>query len=263
MARIFAIVNQKGGVGKTTTAVSVAACLADEGHRVLLVDSDAQAHAGKSIGFDNKEIDVNLYNVFSNKASAARAIYSTDYKNLDLLPSDISLSALEVELSARTGKEFLLERAMKVVEHNYDFIIIDCPPFLGILTINALIASTDVIITCTMSYLSLEGVSDLLDLVEVINDTLYLPKKVFISGVLACMYDSRTRISRRVLKELERYFKEQVFDTLIPVNVKLNESQIRGVPIIYYAPDSKGALAYKRLTREILRRLEEQSQAGE
>jgi chromosome partitioning protein len=253
MARIFAVVNQKGGVGKTTTAVNLSATLAKMGYNVLLIDSDAQAHAGKSIGFDVSEHST-LYDVYSGKKNAEEVIYSTGYSNLWLMPSDVKLSTTEVELSSRVGKEYLLHKALKPVKDEYDFIFIDCPPFLGILTINALIASTDVLVTSTMSYLSLEGVSDLLDLIEVINESLNLEQEVKIEGVLACMYDSRTKMSRKVRKELERYFDDQVYDVNIPVNVTLNEAQTKGVPIVHYEPASTGARAYVRLAKELLRK---------
>lgn len=253
MARIFAVVNQKGGVGKTTTAVNLSAALAKMGYNVLLIDSDAQAHAGKSIGFEVDEHGT-LYQIYTGKKKAADVIYSTGYSNLWLIPSDIGLSTTEVEMASKVGKEYLLDRALREIEDEYDFIFIDCPPFLGILTINALIASTDVLVTSTMSYLSLEGVGDLLDLIEVINESLNLKREVKIEGVLACMYDSRTKMSRKVLKELERYFGEKVYSVTIPVNVALNEAQTKGVPIVHLQPDSKGAHAYIRLARELLRK---------
>ena len=250
----LAMFNNKGGVGKTSTSVNLAAALADDGHRVLLIDSDAQAHACKSIGFNDSKAKTTYYDVLKGSAELEKAIYKTDFDNLWIVPSDISLSATDVELATKTGKEYILERSIKTVEDKFDFVVIDCPPFLGVLTINALIASTDILITCTMSYLSLEGVSDLLDLVEVINDTLYLPKKIEVSGVLMCMYDVRTRISRKVRKELERYFGDQVFNTYIPQNVAVNESQTKGVPVIHFDSNSKAAIAYRRLAKEILAR---------
>jgi chromosome partitioning protein len=253
MARIFAVVNQKGGVGKTTTTVNLSSALAKLGYNVLLIDSDAQAHAGKSIGFELQDHDT-LYDLYTGKQTIENVIYNTGYPNLWLLPSDVTLSTTEVELSSRVGKEYLLTKALKSVQDEYDFIFIDCPPFLGILTINALIASTDVLITSTMSYLSLEGVSDLLDLIEVINESLNLDHKVKVEGVLACMYDSRTKMSRKVRKELERYFDDKVYDVTIPVNVALNEAQTRGVPAIYDDPGASGARAYMRLAKELLRK---------
>lgn len=254
MARIYAVVNQKGGVGKTTTSVNLAASFAGQGYKTLLIDSDAQAHSCKSIGFNPDKTSNNLYTVLTGKAKIEDSIHPTDFENLWMLPSDISLSATEVELATKTGKEYYLQKALTRVADRFDFVVIDCPPFLGVLTINALIASTDVLVTCTMSYLSLEGVSDLLDLVEVINDTLYLPHKVKITGVLACMYDDRTKMSRRVKKELERYFGDTVFNVTVPVNVTINESQTKGIPVVYFEPESKGANAYRRLSLEILRR---------
>lgn len=254
MARVFAITNQKGGVGKTTTSVNLAAALAAMGKKVLLIDSDAQAHATKSIGFNAEKAESTLHDIYRGNIDLNGTIQETNFKNLWLIPSDISLSATDVELAAKTGKEFILNRALEPVRKNYDFIFIDCPPFLGILTINALIASTDVLVTSTMSYLSLEGVSDLLDLIEVINDSLYLPESVEITGVLACMYDGRTIIGRKVRKELDRYFGRRVFNTEIPVNVTINDSQTKGVPVVHFAPSSKGAQAYVRLAKEILRK---------
>jgi chromosome partitioning protein len=253
MARVFAVVNQKGGVGKTTTAVNLSAVLADMGYNVLLIDSDAQAHAGKSIGFEVDEHGT-LYDVYSGKKKLEDVIYNTDYPNLWLLPSDVALSTTEVELSSRVGKEYLLQKALKPVDDQYDFILIDCPPFLGILTINALIASTDVLVTSIMSYLSLEGVSDLIDLIEVINESLNLEKEVKVEGVLPCMYDGRTKMSRKVRKELERFFGDKVYEVNIPVNITLSEAQTRGVPIIHMDPDAAGARAYVRLAKELLRK---------
>jgi chromosome partitioning protein len=252
MARIFAVANQKGGVGKTTTVVNLGAALAQMGKKVLLIDSDAQGHTGKSIGLEPSEVGANLYHVLTEKSDLEETIIPTRYDNLWLVPSDTSLAATEVELAARTGKEFILAKAVEPVREHFDFIMIDCPPFLGILTINALIASTKVIVTCSMSYLSLEGVSDLLDLIEVINDSLYMPRKVEVGGVLAVMFDRRTSIAYRVHRELERYFKDQLFETVIPMNVDITNAQTGGVPVIHHAPFAKGALAYKRLAREIL-----------
>jgi chromosome partitioning protein len=254
MTRIFAVANQKGGVAKTTTVVNLAAALAEAGNRVLIIDSDAQGHAGKAIGFETGHVKLSLYQVLTGRTTAREAIIDTKYENLWLLPSDTSLAATEVELAAQTGKEYILTRALAPVKEHFDFIVIDCPPFLGILTINALIASTEVIITCSMSYLSLEGVSDLLDLIEVINDNLFLPTKVVVGGVLACMFDRRTRISARVLKELERYFGDNLFETIIPVNVTLNDAQTAGMPIIHFASESTGAAAYRDLAQEIIKR---------
>ena len=251
MSTIIAVANQKGGVGKTTTVVNLGAALAQQGFKVLIVDSDAQGHAGKAIGFNGGENIVTLYQVLTGRATARDAIVDTAYDNLWLLPSDTSLAATEVELAAQTGKEFILARALTDVREHFDFIIIDCPPFLGILTINALIASSQVMVTCTMSYLSLEGVSDLLDLIEVINDNLYMPQKVAVGGVLACMYDQRTRIAGRVLKELQRYFSGKLYETIIPINVTINDAQTAGVPVIHFAPTSTGAEAYRNLAQEL------------
>ena len=251
MSRIFAVANQKGGVGKTTTVVNLAAALAEQGHKVLIVDSDAQGHAGKALGFETGEAGSSLYQVLTGKAGAREAICETRFANLWLLPSDTSLAATEVELAAQTGKEYILTKALAPMKEHFDFILIDCPPFLGILTINALIASTEVMITCTMSYLSLEGVSDLLDLIEVINENLYLPEKVRVGGVLACMYDRRTGISARVHKELERYFSDTLYETIIPINVTLNDAQTVGIPAIYFDSNCAGAVAYRKLAQEI------------
>ena len=252
MCKIFAVANQKGGVGKTSTVVNLAAALAELGNKVLMIDSDAQGHAGKSIGFDVADADSTLYDIYTGKAEAREAVFETRFENLWLLPSDTGLAATEVELASKTGKEFVLTRAIQPLKTDFDVMVIDCPPFLGILTINALIASTEVLITCGMSYLSLEGVSDLLDLIEVINDNLYLPEPVKVAGVIACMFDQRTKVSYKVRKELERYFGDNFFNTIIPVNVAVNDAQTSGVPVIHYDTHSKGAFAYRRLAKEIL-----------
>jgi chromosome partitioning protein len=249
--RTIALCNQKGGVGKTTSAINLSAGLAREGQRVLLVDMDSQGHAGKGLGIDIRNLEKSMYHVFdSRKPNIAEVIRPTYVDGLDIAPADIRLARTEQVLSSRTGKEFILQRALKPVG-SYDFLIIDCPPSLGNLTINALVASEEIFIPCEMSYFALEGISDLLDTIDTVKDALNINHPV-ISGVIPMKYDRRLNITDSVMGELREYFGNRVFDTVIPVNVALNEAQSEGKVIFDYRSKSKGAMAYYSLTKEVL-----------
>jgi chromosome partitioning protein len=248
--RILAVSSQKGGVGKTTTAINIAAYLCEYGFNVILVDLDAQCNCTRGVGIDYSSIDGSIYDVLTSNKNPNKIIIDTPYNNLKILPSSWKLSNTESELALLNGKEYRLKDAIEKIEYNFDFIIIDCPASLGILTINAFAASTEVLIPVQCEFYALEGISRL---VEVIN----LVKSIFnnsldIIGIVLTMY-ARTMLSKQVIKEINRYFPGKVFNTIIPKNVCLAEAPSMGKPIKAYDPICKGALAYEDLTKEILK----------
>lgn len=254
-AKIFAFANQKGGVGKTTTTVNLAAYLAAAGRRVLVVDIDPQGNASTSLGVDPRELSISIYDVLINQVPAQQALTLTERLNLDLLPSNTDLAGAEVEMAQQMAREQLLARALRPLHDKYDYIFIDDPPSLGLLTINGLTAATHgVLIPVQCEYLALEGLSQLLNTVqrvrEVLNDGLS------IAGVLLTMFDARTNLGQQVVTEVQNYFPEEVFRTIIPRNVRLSEAPSYGQTILSYAPQSAGAQAYAALAQEFLQRVE-------
>ena len=254
-ARIYCFANQKGGVAKTTTTVSLAAYLAAAGRRVLVVDTDPQCNATTSLGVDPRRLTVSLYNVLLDGRSIREAVTLTAWVNLDLLPSSTDLAGADVELAGVLARERLLARALAPVASRYDYIFIDEPPSLGLLTINGLTAATHgVIIPVQCEYLALEGLSMLLNTVRQVHDV--LNEQLIIAGVLLTMYDSRTNLGQQVVDEVRRYFPKETFDTIIPRNVRLSEAPSHGKTILSYAPLSAGAMAYQALAQEFLARVE-------
>jgi chromosome partitioning protein len=251
MSRVYALANQKGGVGKTTTAVNLGAFLAAAGQRVLLVDVDPQANATSSLGVDRKDLSLSTYDVLLNGAPAERAILLTKQMGLELLPSAAALAGAEVELVGLIAREHRLGRALQPVVEGYDYVLLDCPPSLGLLTINALTAVRDgVLIPVQCEYLALEGLGYLLKTIYLVRDN--LNPRLTIAGVVLTMYDSRTNLSKQVVDEVRRYFPAYVFKTIIPRTVRLSEAPSYGETILSYAPASVGAMAYQSLAQELL-----------
>ena len=250
MSKVIAIINQKGGVGKTTTAVNIAAQLAKRKQKVLLVDLDPQGNASSGLGLDKNNLGSSTYDVLMKKVSLADAIQNTTVSGLYLLPTDANLAASEVELVDKPNRERVLEAAIKLSTH--DFITIDCPPALGLLTINALTAADSIIIPVQTEYYALEGLGQLLDVTQRVRENLNPQLKLL--GVVLTMYDKRTSLSEQVAVEVRKHFGDKVFKTSIPRNVKLAEAPSHGQTIFEYDKWSRGAKAYKVFTNEVLSR---------
>lgn len=254
-AKVYVFANQKGGVAKTTTTVNLGAYLAAVGRRVLVVDMDPQSNATTSLGVDPRTLSVNIYDVVIEQVPVQRAITLTDRVGLDLLPSTTDLAGAEVEMAQLMARERLLERALRPLMGVYDYILIDEPPSLGLLTVNGLTAAKDgVIIPVQCEYLALEGLSLLLQTIRQVRDV--LNNRLVIAGVVLTMYDARTKLSQEVVQEVRQYFPRVAFRTVIPRSVRLSEAPSHGQTILGYAPDSAGAIAYKALTQEFLERVE-------
>lgn len=249
MGKIIAIANQKGGVGKTTTAINLASSLARLDDRVLLIDIDPQGNATTGIGINRGDITKSVYELFVDELDAKEVILQTNVKNLDIIPSTIDLAGVEVQLVGVKQREHRLANAIHEYRDQYDYIIIDCPPSLGLLTLNALTAADSVIITVQCEYYALEGLTQLLNTIRITQR--YLNKNLSVEGVLLTMFDVRTNLSLDVAKEVKTFFREKVFSTIIPRNVHLAESPSHGLPIIDYAPTSKGARVYLELAKEV------------
>jgi len=253
-ARIYCFANQKGGVAKTTTAVNLGAYLAQAGRRVLLIDTDPQGNATTSLGANPRTLSVSLYNVLVDKVPIQQAITLTERVGLDLIPASTDLAGAEVEMARMMARERLLARALQPVLDAYDYILIDDPPSLGLLTINGLTAAHGVLIPVQCEYLALEGLSMLLGTIQQVREV--LNAQLVLSGVLLTMYDSRTNLGQQVVEEVRNYFPDKVFRTVIPRNVRLSEAPSYGQTILSYAPNSLGGLAYQALATEFLQREE-------
>ena len=249
MGKIIAIANQKGGVGKTTTAVNLGAYLADQGSKVLIVDFDPQGNAGSGLGIDINTIEKTVYEMLIGEIDFPEAIIKTKVENLDILPSNIDLSGLEIDLRDNEDKDFHLKKYLAPVREEYDFIFIDCPPSLGILTINAMVASQSVVIPLQCEYFALEGLTQLLRIIRLVQKR--LNKSLVLEGILLTMFDSRTNLSSQVVADVRKHFSGKVFEVIIPRNVKLSEAPSFGEPIGMYDPVSSGASAYKKLAKEL------------
>lgn len=251
MSKTIAVVNQKGGVGKTTTAVNVSTILAKKGKKVLLIDADPQGNATSGLGID-KSAEKSVYDVIINDVDFDEAIIQSPVKNLFVCPSNINLAGAEVELVPMMSRESKLKQKIEKIENDFHYIIIDCPPSLGLLTLNAFTAANSLLIPIQCEYYALEGVGQLMNTINLVKKQ--LNKNLYIEGVVLTMNDARTNLSNQVIQEVKTFFKDNVYKTIIPRNVKLSEAPSFGMPITVYAPKSKGARCYEKLTNEIIKK---------
>ena len=251
MGRVISIANQKGGVGKTTTAINLAAILAKKNKRVLLIDADPQGNATSGLGLQ-KDSEFSTYDILINDVEIVNTIQRVNIKTLDVCPTNMSLAGAEVELVGAEGREYRLKDKIDKAKDNYDYIFIDCPPSLGLITLNALAASDSVLIPVQCEYFALEGVGELLKTVDLVRR--YYNRNLTIEGAVLTMYDSRTKLSNQVVSEVNRFFENRVFNTVIPRNVRLSEAPSYGMPIVIYDPRSKGARSYEKLAKELIRK---------
>ncbi|UQF11142.1 ParA family protein [Vagococcus lutrae] len=250
MARIISVANQKGGVGKTTTTVNLGASLAYNGKKVLIVDIDAQGNATSGIGVRKSDVGKDVYDVLVNEEPMTNVIHETSRENLEIVPATIQLAGAEIELTPMMARESRLKSALDEIKDQYDYVLIDCPPSLGHLTINAFTASDSILIPVQCEYYALEGLSQLLNTIRLVQK--HFNPELRIEGVLLTMYDARTNLGSEVVQEVRKYFRERVYDTIIPRNVRLSEAPSHGLSIIDYDPRSRGAEVYLSLAKEVL-----------
>ena len=252
MGRIITIANQKGGVGKTTTAINLSACLAEAGQHVMLVDFDPQGNASSGLGVEIEEHEHTVYDLMAEEAGLDECLVKNVQDNLDVLPSDMNLAGAEIEFQEIENKETLLKRYLDQVRDDYDFILIDCPPSLNILTINALTAADTVLVPIQCEYYALEGLSQLIHTIELVRDR--LNKRLKIEGVVFTMYDARTNLSLQVVENVKENLDTKIYETMIPRNIRLAEAPSYGIPINMYDSKSAGAESYRKLAKEIVGR---------
>ncbi|NDD66373.1 ParA family protein [bacterium] len=250
---IYSVVNQKGGVGKTTTAINMASYMSEFGHKVLLVDLDSQGNATSGIGMKVDQINKGLYDLLVGTAGVEEVLCPTPFDQLHLLPSTRDLAGAEVEMVSFDSRETILKQVLAPLCPFYDFIIIDCPPSLGLLTLNALVATHRTLIPVQCEYFALEGIAGLLNTLTIVKDT--FNPDLEIAGILLTMYDKRTALNRQVAENVRRFFKDLIFETIIPRNVRLSEAPSHGLPISLYKRNSRGAIAYLNFAREVCRRV--------
>lgn len=250
MGKVISFSNKKGGVGKTTTAINMAAYCADFGKKVLLIDLDSQGNATTGLGFSKSALKKSVYNVLIEDEKITGNILPTQVKYLDILPANVDLTGAEVDLVYKRNREHILKTVLEQVKNNYDYIFIDCPPSLGLLTVNAWVASDSIIIPLQAEYYALEGVSQLMNTIAMVRQ--HLNPKLVIEGVVITMYDGRALIAKQITAEIKKFFKNKLYEIIIPRNVRLSEAPSHGVPIMLHDPKCVGARAYKALTEEFL-----------
>ena len=250
MGKIIALANQKGGVGKTTTTINLAASLATLEKKVLVIDADPQANASSGLGVDLKEVECSIYECLINQTDVREAIYTTDIDGLDIIPSHIDLVGAEIEMLNLDSRENIMKKILTPMKNEYDYILIDCSPSLGLITINALTAADSVIIPVQCEYFALEGISKLLNTIKIIKSKLNTGLEI--EGFLLTMYDARLRLANQIYEELKGHFGDMVFDTVIPRNIRLSEAPSHGLPVILYDASSRGATSHLQLAKEII-----------
>ena len=250
MGKIVSIANQKGGVGKTTTSINLSTILAKKGKKVLLIDADPQGNASSGIGIE-KEVEESVYDILINDEEIEKVVKKTNIKNLSVCPSNINLAGAEVELVSMMSREYRLKEKLDNIKNEYDFVVIDCPPSLGLITLNAFTASDSVLIPVQCEYYALEGLGQLINTINLVKK--HLNKNLEIEGALLTMYDARTNLSNEVVKEVKKYFDDKVYKNVIPRNIKLSEAPSYGMPITIYDPRSKGAKSYEKFVKEFLK----------
>ena len=254
MGKVISVANQKGGVGKTTTTINLSTLIAKKGKKVLMIDADPQGNASSGLGIDRDDIELSIYDILIDEVEFDNVVKKTNIKNLDICPSNINLAGAEVELVSVMSREHRLKEKLDKIKDNYDFIIIDCPPSLGLITLNAFTASDSVLIPVQCEYYALEGLGQLLNTINLVKK--HLNKNLEIEGALLTMYDVRTNLSNQVVKEVKNYFNDKVYKNVIPRNVKLSEAPSYGMPISVYDPRSKGAKSYEKFVKEFLKKNE-------